>query len=54
MRKRWIDADGSILEWDYQHGRVERYSPKGDHLGEYDAFTGQQLKGPDPTRKVQP
>jgi RHS repeat-associated protein len=36
-RKRWVLPDGSILEWDYQHGRVEKYDKTGKkHQGEYD------------------
>lgn len=53
LRSRWIDEDGNILEWDYQHGRVEMYNKKGKHLGEFDADTGAKLKGPDPTREVE-
>jgi hypothetical protein len=54
LRKRWRDPDGTIYEWDYQHGTVEKYDRRGRHLGEYDAVTGEQLKGPDPTRRVEP
>ncbi|GAB3354126.1 hypothetical protein GCM10027566_14960 [Arachidicoccus ginsenosidivorans] len=33
-RKRWRMLDGSIFEWDYQHGRVEKYNKTGKyHLG---------------------
>ena len=48
MRKRWKDEDGNIWEWDSQHGELEKYSPKGKHLGAFDPDTGEQLKpGPD-------
>ncbi len=50
-RKRWVDDEGNIYEWDYQHGAVEKYSKKGKHLGEYDAETGTQNKPGDSTRK---
>ncbi|MEU4344104.1 colicin E3/pyocin S6 family cytotoxin [Nocardia sp. NPDC023852] len=50
-RKRWVDDDGNIYEWDYQHGAVEKYSKNGKHLGEYDPKTGEQTKPPDRTRK---
>lgn len=54
-RKRWKDPDGTIYEWDRQHGTVEVYSRNGRrHLGEYDPDTGEQVKPPDPTRKVEP
>jgi Cytotoxic len=44
----------SILEWDYRHGRIEKYDSRGNHCGEYDPMTGRQLKGPLRGRKVQP
>ncbi|MEV6432485.1 colicin E3/pyocin S6 family cytotoxin [Nocardia sp. NPDC051463] len=50
-RKRWVDDDGNIYEWDYQHGAVEKYSKNGKHLGEYDAETGAQNKPGDSQRK---
>jgi hypothetical protein len=53
-RARWVDADGSILEWDYQHGRIEKYNARGEHQGEFDPDTGEMVKGADPTRKVEP
>jgi hypothetical protein len=53
IRKRWIDQNGNIYEWDYMHGRVERYSRRGIHEGEFDAETGVPLKGPVKGRKVE-
>jgi Cytotoxic len=54
-RKRWIDPDtGDILEWDYQHGKVERYNDRGKHLGEYDPDTGIQTKPAKPGRTISP
>jgi RHS repeat-associated protein len=53
-RRRWADDDGYIYEWDYQHGRVEKYDKRGRHLGEYDADTGAQTKPADPTRRIEP
>ncbi|MET7001567.1 colicin E3/pyocin S6 family cytotoxin [Chitinophaga defluvii] len=36
-RKRWRLPDGRILEWDYQHGKIEMYDKTGRrHQGEYD------------------
>jgi hypothetical protein len=53
-RRRWIDrTDGTIYEWDYQHGTVEKYDRRGRHLGEFDAETGTQLKEADPNRSIQ-
>jgi Cytotoxic len=54
LRHRWKDYDGSILEWDYQHGRVEKYNSRGHHIGEFDPATGFQTKPADPTRRVIP
>lgn len=54
-RRRWVDPDsGDILEWDGQHGKIERYNDRGKHLGEYDPDSGQQTKPADPTRTVTP
>jgi hypothetical protein len=53
LRKRWRSGK-KILEWDYQHGRVEAYDKNGNHLGEFDPNTGQQTKNPDPSRKIKP
>ena len=53
-RKRWKVSDGRILEWDYQHGAVEMYDKRGNHLGEFNANTGEQTKPAKPTRKVEP
>jgi RHS repeat-associated protein len=50
-RKRWVLPDGSILEWDYQHGRVEKYDKTGkNHQGEYDPYSGERTKEPNPGR----
>jgi len=50
MRKRWKD-DNYIYEWDYRHGRVEKWDKRGKkHLGEFDAQTGQQLKPGNPSK----
>ncbi|MBI4405538.1 MAG: hypothetical protein HY537_15350 [Deltaproteobacteria bacterium] len=54
LRTRWKDGEGNIYEWDYQHGRLEKYDRRGNHLGEYDPNTGQQTKPLDPTRSVEP
>lgn len=54
LRKRWVDEDGNIYEWDYRHGRVEKYNKLGKHVGEYDPDTGEQTKPADPDKKVDP
>lgn len=53
-RRRWEGQDGTIYEWDYQHGTVEKYNRRGDHLGEFDPVTGEQKKDADPKRRVEP
>ena len=54
IRKRWVDAQGNIYEWDYQHGTVEMYDPRGRHVGEFDPLDGHQVKPADPMRRVEP
>jgi RHS repeat-associated protein len=50
-RQRWKLPDGSILEWDKQHGEVEKYDKNGKkHQGSYDPETGEQIKDPVPGR----
>lgn len=53
-RRRWKTPDGTIYEWDYQHGNVEAYSPRGVHLGEFDPVTGRQVKRRDRGKAVEP
>lgn len=53
-RQRWINGDGDILEWDYEHGKIERYDPRGKHKGEYEHDTGKQTKPAKPGRTVTP
>lgn len=52
-RERWKDKK-HIYEWDAQHGRVEKYNKRGEHLGEFDHMTGVQTKEADPTRRIEP
>lgn len=54
LRPRWKSRDGTIYEWDFQHGAVEKYNKRGKHLGEFDHETGIQSKPADPTRSVEP
>jgi hypothetical protein len=54
VRARWKSQDGTIYEWDSQHGRVEKYSANGSHLGEFDPKTGMQTKPPNSNRSVKP
>lgn len=53
-RARWRTEDGDILEWDYQHRKVERYDKRGNHKGEFDPKTGEQTKPADSGRQVEP
>ncbi|EJM14843.1 putative cytotoxic protein [Pseudomonas sp. GM18] len=49
-RERWKDRKGRIYEWDLQHGAVEIYDRQGKHLGEFNAYTGEQTKPAKPGR----
>jgi hypothetical protein len=42
-RARWLDTDGNIYEWDYQHGHVEAYNRRGQHIGAVDPETGRKI-----------
>jgi len=54
-RRRWLDEHtGNLLEWDYQHGRIEMFDRRGNHLGEYDPETGEQTKPAEKNRKIDP
>lgn len=54
LRPRWRTRDGTIFEWDFQHGAVEKYNKRGKHLGEFNHLTGTQNKPADPTRTIEP
>jgi antitoxin component YwqK of YwqJK toxin-antitoxin module len=54
MRPRWKEPDGTIYEWDSQHGTVEKYDADGNHLGEFDQFNGKQTGPAISTRSVEP
>ena len=54
LRPRWIDEKGNIYEWDFQHGRMEKYTSRGKHLGEIDPETGEETKPADPSRSIEP
>ncbi|MEV4696120.1 colicin E3/pyocin S6 family cytotoxin [Pseudomonas brassicacearum] len=54
LRPRWHDRKGNIYEWDRQHSALEKYNPRGNHLGEFNHITGEQTKKADKTRKVEP
>lgn len=54
LRKRWKDSADNIYEWDYLHGLVEKYTPIGRHLGEFDPNTGEQTAPADRNRSVEP
>jgi len=53
QRARWQDKR-NIYEWDYRHGRVEKYDKRGRHLGEYDPTTGAKTKNAVPGRRIEP
>jgi hypothetical protein len=54
LRPRWKDGSGTIYEWDFQHGALEKYNKRGKHLGEFDYNSGAQTKPADPTRRIEP
>ena len=54
-RRRWVDdRTGRIFEWDYQHGTVEMFDGRGNHMGGFDPQTGVQTKHADRTRSTEP
>jgi hypothetical protein len=53
LRERWKDRD-FIYEWDAQHGTVDKYNKRGNHIGEFDPNTGQQTKPKDSKRRIEP
>lgn len=42
-----------IYEWDYQHGRVEKWTKGGQHLGDFDPGTGAQVGTARKDRKIE-
>lgn len=53
LRERWELPDGTILEWDYQHGTVEKWNKNmTKHLGEFDHKTGQRINPGDPKKSI--
>jgi Cytotoxic len=54
LRRRWKDNNGTIYEWDSQHGTLEAYDSRGNHKGEFDHVTGKQLKPANASRKIEP
>ncbi|QQZ44221.1 S-type pyocin domain-containing protein [Pseudomonas sp. SK3(2021)] len=54
LRDRWKDKDGTLYEWDSQHGALEKYNKRGKHLGEFDPITGRQTKPADRSREIEP
>jgi hypothetical protein len=54
LRKRWRDRSGRIFEWEYRHGTAEVYNSRGRHIGEFDPYSAEQLKGPNPDYRVEP
>ncbi|MFA0961230.1 colicin E3/pyocin S6 family cytotoxin [Roseivirga sp. BDSF3-8] len=52
-RKRWKLPNGDILEWDGLHGELERYNPRGKHVGVWDP-EGNQTGDPIPGRRIDP
>ncbi len=54
-RKQWRGSDGTIYEWDGQHGEVEVYNKRGKHQGAKDPNTGEWKDKPaKPERDFKP
>lgn len=54
LRKRWKDPAGNIYEWDARHGRLEKYDPRGRHLGEFDPISGEQTRPANARYSIEP
>ena len=53
-RARWVDNDGNVYEWDYQHGHLEAYNRRGEHIGVVDPQTGRRIGAVVPGGRVEP
>jgi hypothetical protein len=53
-RARWRDNDGNIYEWDGQHATLEKYDPRGRHLGELSWPGLEPVELAKPNRSVEP
>ncbi|WP_312177485.1 colicin E3/pyocin S6 family cytotoxin [Chryseobacterium sp.] len=54
-RKQWRDSNGTIYEWDGQHGEVEVYNKRGKHQGAKNPDTGEWKDKPaKPDRDFKP
>jgi hypothetical protein len=54
LRPRWKEPHSYIYEWDFERGKVEKYTKRGKHLGEFDPITGERTKDADPKRWIEP
>jgi hypothetical protein len=54
LRRRWLNDDGIILEWDYLHGSLEAYDARGHHIGEFDPVSGVRIGPAVSRRRVEP
>ncbi len=52
-RPRWKLPDGDIIEWDGQHRELERYNPRGKHIGVWNP-QGEKIKDGVPGRTIDP
>ena len=53
-RAQWVDNDGNIYEWDYQHGDLEAFNPARPTYWVIDPRTGRRIKKAVPGRRVEP
>ncbi|MEB0205731.1 S-type pyocin domain-containing protein [Pseudomonas sp. CCC3.1] len=49
-RSRWKDRKGRIYEWDSKTAAIELYGKQGNHLGEFNHETGEQIDPAKPGR----
>jgi hypothetical protein len=50
-RRRWRKGK-RLYEWDSQHGEIEVYDLRGNHLGVADVMTGELVKDPVRGRRI--
>ena len=51
LRRRWEDKK-HIYECNIQHGKIEKYNKRGDHLGEFDPVIELQTKLANPIKNI--
>ena len=52
-RKRWVDDDENIYEWDSRHCELERHDSHGKHSGVVDPESGERIRPSIPGRWIE-